>query len=249
VRGLQLAAALSFIATAGPAWSAGIQTVPAVQLHVTSDLGIDRLFDAAAMGCVGDTAYSGGYAVSCNGYDYDLGSATLSSLNANFVVDPEVHLNISLINNSNLTQTFTLVALLPTDPFAGPNRMGGSLTGGITETNGNTASLTAVTGNAIYTALIDGNPVATLLPAPYTLSVANAFESSPIPAGTAFGQPIPSAAAPSVVGELGLRYQFRLSPGDQVALSGVFVVQTPEPALSGLLGLAALALVALRRVL
>jgi hypothetical protein len=221
-----------------------------VKLTVESDQGINRVFevsevyDPTKLYCTSDGGYASG---SCNGAGYDLGGASLDSVQLAFVVDPVVQLNISLTNNSATTQTFILTATLPTDPFAGPNRMGGSLTGGVTESNGNTASLSAVTGGAIYSALIDGATVATLLPAPFSIGVGVPFESMAIPPNTAFGQPIPSAAAPSVLGELGLRYAFRLSPGDQAGLLGVFVVETPEPALSPLLGLAALALVALRR--
>ena len=72
--------------------------------------------------------------------------ATLSSLNVNFVVDPEVHLNLSMINTSSVAQTFTLETTLPTDAFGGPNLMGGSVGGSMTETNGGGtgASLSAV---------------------------------------------------------------------------------------------------------
>jgi hypothetical protein len=243
------AAALSGLA--GTAQGAGIETLPAVRLSITSDQGINRVFDAAAMGCEGDTGY-GAFAGSCNGYDYDLGGGTtLNSLSLNFVVDPEVYLNISLRNGSSTTQTFILETTLPTDPFAGPNRMGGSVGGSLTESNGggSGASVSASPGGAIYTALIDGAGVQQLLGSGYVLSVGNNFETANIP-GTAFGQPIPSAAAPSVLGSIGIRLQFRLSPGDQVALTSVFVVQAaqaPEPAIGGLLGAAGLALVALRR--
>jgi outer membrane lipoprotein SlyB len=243
--GLVAAAAFGF---AGSAQAAGIETMPALEMRITSDQGIDRLLTAAAMGCEGGPGYTG-FAGSCYGYDYDLGGgATLTSLSLNFVVDPEVHLNLSLRNGSSVIQTFTLETTLPTDPFAGPNRMGGSVGGSLTESNGggSGASLSAVAGSAIYTALIDGVGVQQLLASPFVLSVGNNFETANVPA-TAFGQPIPNAAAPSVLGSIGIRLQFRLSPGDQVALSSVFVVQTPEPAIGALLAAAGLALVALRR--
>jgi hypothetical protein len=234
---------------AGAAWSAGINQLPAVQLHITSDQGIDTVLDAAAMGCSGGSGYTG-YSVSCNGYDYDLGKAELAALNLNFVVDPEVHLNISLINTSTTDQTFTLQASLPTAPLAGPNSMGGSVAGSLTETNGggSGATVSALPNGAIYTALIDSASVAQLHGAPFSVSVTNNFESTTIPSA-AFGQPIPSAAAPAVLSDIGVKLNFRLSPGDQVALTSVFVVQatTPEPAVGGLLGAAALALLGLRR--
>jgi hypothetical protein len=233
---------LAIAAVAGSALAAGIETVPAVQLRITSDQGIDAALDAAAMGCSGGTGYTG-FSVSCNGYGYDLGAASLDSLSVNFVVDPEVHLNISLTNTSVNPQTFTLEATLPTAAFLGPNLMGGSVAGSVQDLNGNGATLSSA---AVYSALIDGGVVATLLTS-HTSTVVNAYEFTNL--GAAFGNTpqIPSAAAPAVLSEIGVRLSFRLSPGDQAALLGVFVVQTPEPAIGALLGVAGLALAALRR--
>lgn len=245
-KSLVSAVALVFSAGAGSAWAAGIETFPAVQLHITSDQGIDSVLDAAAMGCESVSGY-GGFAASCNGYDYDLGGASLTTLQLTFVVDPQVNLNISLINNSLNPQTFTLETTLPVDPFGGPNLMGGSVGGSLTETNGNTASLSTGTGNSIYSALIDGAVVQQLLGS-YTL---NATALKTVGVGPAefglVGPNLVNAPAPSVNNSIGIRFRFTLSPGDQVALSSVFVVQTPEPAIAGLLGVGALALFGLRR--
>lgn len=227
------------------AWSAGIDTLPAVQLHITSDLGVDRLLDAAEMGCQGGTGYAG-FAGSCAGYNYYLEDAALNSVASldslflDFVVDPEVHLNLSLTNTSANAQTFTLETTLPTGAFGGPNRMGGSVGGSITDNGGNGAS---ATGPALYIALIDGNNVQQLH-APLNV-VAGNFLTANIDAA-AFGVPIPSAPAVGVLEDIGIRLSFRLSPGDQIALTSVFVVQTPEPGIAGLLGGAGLLLAALR---
>ena len=70
---------LALVRGAGSAQAAGIQAVPAVSLRITSDQGLDQAFDAEAMGCAGGAGYTG-FSVSCNGYDYDLGTATLDSI-------------------------------------------------------------------------------------------------------------------------------------------------------------------------
>jgi len=240
--------ALVAFSWAGTARGAGIDALPALQVHITTDLGIDRLFDAASMGCE-QASGTPGFTGSCQGYNYDLGGLRITSLSVEFVLDPEVHVNVALRNTSAFVQTITLETTLPT-VFGGPNVMGGSVGGSLTESNGggSGASLVVPVGSALYTALVDGGAVAQLLAAPYSLTVANNFETATVPA-TAFGQPIPNAPAPGVASSIGLRLNFQLSPGDQVALSSVFVLealQTPEPALGAVLGALGLGLVALR---
>jgi hypothetical protein len=239
-------ASLVLALSAGNAWAAGIESIPALTLHITSDQGVDRLLDAEEMGCDGGSGY-GGFAGACAGYNYYLEDgagnsvANLDRLDVSFVVDPEVILNLSLTNTSANPQTFTLETTLPTGFFGPSNRMGGSVGGSITDSNGNGATVTSA---ALYSALIDGTSVQTLH-APLNLSAGN-FLTVNI-TGADFGSPIPSAPAPTVNSDIGIKLNFRLSPGDQIALTSVFVVQTPEPAIGALLGGAGLLLALLRR--
>jgi hypothetical protein len=249
-KSLVSALALVFGTAAGSAWAAGIDTLPAVQVHITSDLGIDSTVSVADMACGALSGYSG-FAASCVGYGYDLGGASLESVEVQIVVDPQVSLNLSLTNTSINPQTFTLETSLPVDPFGGPNLMGGSVGGSLTETNGNGATLSSPSGSSVYSALIDGVVVQQLLGSSISSYSVSANPLKTVPVGPAdFGLTGPNlvnAPAPSVNSSIGIRLRFTLSPGDQASLTSVFVVQTPEPAIAGLLGVGALALLGLRR--
>ena len=151
-----------------------------------------------------------------------------------------VDLTLSVKNTSTVPQTFTLETTLPTGAFTG-NRMGGSVGGDLRDAGGNGAQVTSA---ALYTALIDGANVQQLHPG-LNVTVVQPFLGTPIPQAS-FGNPIPSAPAPDVVDNIGIRLSFRLSPGDLIALTSVFVVQTPEPGIAALLGGAGLLLAVLR---
>jgi hypothetical protein len=247
-------ASLALALSAGNAWSAGVDTLPPLYLHVTSDLGVDRLLDADDMGCAGEAGGYAGFAGSCAGYNYYLedsqGNALgdLASLHLTFALDPSIDLDLTVRNAASTPQTFTLTGTMVTGAFGGPNRMGGRVLGSLLEVNGGGtgASLSVPSGAAVYSALIDDVPVQSLLPGPFSVSVLDDFGGADVP-NTAFGEPIPSAPGPDVLDSIGIRLRFTLSPGDRASVLGVFVVETPEPAIAGLLGLAGLGLALLRR--
>lgn len=162
-------------------------------------------------------------------------------------VDPFVTSNVSIINTTAATQTYTIVVTLPVIPIAGSTVMGGSVQGGITS-NATPGTLSTASGVAFYTALIDGSPVATLYSDPTSVS-SGAFLSANL-ASAAFGTPIPSAAGPAVTSSIGIQLKFMLTPGDQATFSSIFVVEpVPEPATLALLsvGLVGVVMAARRR--
>jgi hypothetical protein len=124
---------------------------------------------------------------------------------------------------------------------------GGSLQGGVTDNNGDGATLSTAAGSALYQGLIDGGSAAarTLYADPYSVS-AGAFLSNNVP-NAAFGTPIPSLPSPAVTTSIGIRLDFVLTPQDSASFTSNFVVVVPEPATGALLALGLVALGLLRR--
>lgn len=165
-----------------------------------------------------------------------------------FDPDPWVQANYTITNNSANPIAYVFTVNLPVAPsLSPPNLMGGSVSGSLTDNNGNGATLTSNAPSAVYTALINGSPVATLLNDPFSIS-AGSFLSTTI-GPQQFGTPIPGDPAPNVsVNDIGIELRFTLSPGDSAAFTSVLVVEpVPEPATAGLLGLGGLAFFRRRR--
>ena len=136
------------------------------------------------------------------------------------------------------TQQFTMTFTLLTAPLMPTIRTGGSVAGGVTDNDGNGATLSTAPGSALYTALIDGVVHQTLFADPTMLTVVSPFDSADLVPPGAFGTPIPGLPAPGVATSIGIRYDFTLTGQDAASFTGVFDVQpTPEPGTAGLFGL------------
>src|SRR5215510_10814491 len=144
--------------------------------------------NASQLGC----SSTGATTSHCSGQDITLGDLKITSLNMNLNTDASVNAVIAVQNMAALTQQFTLTVTLLTGPVGAPTTVtGGSTTGGVTENDGNTATLSTTTGQALYTALIDGVLHQTLFPDPTSLSAGPHDSADLMPPG-AFGTPIPS---------------------------------------------------------
>jgi hypothetical protein len=189
---------------------------------------------------------TGGDTFTCSGSGVQIGGSyglTMDSWSLNLDTDPVINGVISVTNNGNVTQQFTMIFTLGVGPMGPSTLMGGSIQGGATDNTGNGVSLTTAAGSAFYTALIDGVPVQTLYGNPQNFS-AGAFLSVNVPS-LAFGTPIPSMPGPAVNNHIRIRLDFLLTPGDSASFTSNFVVlPIPEPGTAALLafGLVGLAL-------
>lgn len=159
-------------------------------------------------------------------------------------VDPILGVNFSLVNNTASTQSYVLTFSLPVG-VTGPFTLNGGSTGvTVTDTNGDGATVDvsaggitgSLTPNSFYTAGIDGVdlPAGSIgLGGPLT---AGAFLSNTT-SGT-FGTPIPGLAGPQADASIDLRYEFSLTAGDRIGVTGVYVVEAvPEPSALALMGM------------
>jgi hypothetical protein len=154
--------------------------------------------------------------------------------------DPFVIANYVVTNNSATTQTFTLEVLLPYTEM-GPFCKGGSVTGSVTDLNGDGATVSSLLGGSIYSAIIDNNVVMTLLDGASTTT-------GPFLSGTigpaSFGDPIPSMQyIPDITTNIGINLTFTLTAGDSASFTSIFVVEPgciPAPGALAMLAVAGL---------
>lgn len=222
---------------------------PSRAVEITLDVLVGGVsvgsLDATQLGCT-DT---GPITATCSAANITLGDLLIESLNFNLDTDPIVNAVIAVQNLAFVTQQFTLIVTLPVAPVGPSSLTGGSLAGGVTDYNGDGATLSTVSGSAFYTALIDGVLHQALFPHSVVLPQPNAYEGADlVPAS--FGNPIPSQPGPAVAKSIGIKYDFNLTAQDGASFTSVFVVEPiPEPSTALLLGvgLAALARASRRR--
>ena len=157
--------------------------------------------------------------------------------------DPFVIANLVVTNNTLVTQTYSLTVSLPTQLLSNAC-IGGSISGSVTDLNGNGATLAAPgNGGSVYTALIDGAPVQQLLVDPFSVTTGNWLTSTVGPAAFGDNPAIPSLPYNAgVTQSIGITISFTLTAGDAAAFTSIFVVEEciPAPAALALFGVAGL---------
>jgi len=150
-------------------------------------------------------------------------------------------LNFVVTNTSTVTQTFTLTNNIFAN-IAGPTFITGSVTGTVTDLNGNGATVAALPNGSIYTAIIDlVNPVRTLMDGPaFSFSAGQFLSASSAPEQFVLEPSI------QVNGFIGITLQFTLTAGDQASFTSIFTVE-PIPAPGALIALAGLLVLGRRR--
>jgi len=214
--------------------AAGAAPVSPIELHVDYGGVYYNTYGPNDLGC----AAGGGESFGCSGTNFNMGDMTLNSWNLSFDPDPVQTGIIAVTNNTLATQQFTLTFILPISAIPGGTLIGGSIQGGVTDNNGDGATLSTAPGSALYTALIDGVVHQTLFADPTVLTVVNPFDSADLSPPGAFGTPIPGLPGPGVATSIGIRYDFTLTGQDAASFTGVFDVEPiPEPGTAALFGL------------
>lgn len=174
----------------------------------------------------------------CTGSNFEIGGSSGISLDSWDLLlnpDPVVTGVTAVTNLSSSTQQFTLIFTLPTTVLP-TSLLGGSIQGGVTDNDGDGATLAAPTGSAFYDAVIDGVSQQTLYADPTSYS-AGAYLSNNVP-NLAWGTPIPSTPGPAVNSYIQIKLDFTLTGSDSASFTSNFVaLPVPEPSTALLLGL------------
>jgi hypothetical protein len=165
-------------------------------------------------------------------FDYD-GSAAAGgggwnlSWDVTVKEDPFIDGVFAVTNNTNATQTYTIVFTLPINPAVTPSSLNGaSAIGNLTVDPINGGTLGHSAGTAMFTALLDGVPYDTLLP---NNAVTLGFGSGSTGADS-FGLPGITQPGPAVLTSIGIQIKFTLTAGDSASFtSRLDVVPVPEP--------------------
>lgn len=178
------------------------------------------------------------------------GAHTTSSWSAQWDMfldpDPFVSSNFSITNVSGVLQTFSITTITPTMSLGGPTTMTGSVSGfvgdgnGLIDQFGNGATVQTQGGLPYYEALVDGVDVRSLYSSPQ-VNTAPLGLTNGIPAQNFIGE-----AGPALIGSIGIRNHFQLTPGDNAGFTSTFLI-VPAPASLGLLGVFGLAATRRRR--
>jgi hypothetical protein len=170
----------------------------------------------------------------------EIAGLEITGMNAALKEDPFVTNNISFINVSGVTQTFTVTVTLPIPAFAYNATVGSSVGVTVTDSIGGGVTASTVSPEGIYSGQVNGATILTLLPHPNGATCATTGCSATALDNT--GVPL-LAAGPGVATSIGIQLKFTLTAGDQVGITSRFEI-VPEPASAALvaLGLATLAL-------
>jgi hypothetical protein len=180
-----------------------------------------------------------------NTYSYQ-GTRTASDWRMDWTVladrDPFVNAVLGVTNLSAVTQTYTMITLLPIAPALTPaSLIGGSTGGSVTDSNfDGIGGLSTAAGTPLYNGLADLVGVLPIYNHPYGVNFAFAGQTISIPSVNV-GLPGPSIPNGAILSTIGIKHVFTLSPGDSASFTSFFVAVTPEPASLLLLGLLAIA--------
>lgn len=158
--------------------------------------------------------------------------------------DPFIVGNIIFTNTGAETRDFFLNIVLPVSMTTSHSYVGGSVTGTVTDLNGNGAILSSIGDMGLYTAFTDfgtaNRAIAGSLLSATTIA-AGSFQSSSV-GPASFGDPIPSLLHGAAAENITVQFRFTLTAGDSASFTSIFVAEAiPAPGALALLGAAGLA--------
>lgn len=226
-------AALLIAGVASSAANADTTVLPDVQINLYVDGDLYQ-YDPSTQQAWGNSNGTFGFFGSASANVADSGHQMSWDMLVN--PDPFIIANIVYTNISSSTQNVTLEFVLPIGMSMSSSLIGGSVSGSLTDVNGDGANFSAIDGGSAYQARADGSTAAGML----TGANVNAgpFGSSLI-GPESFGTPIPSLPYGAINFDMAIRYEFSLTAGDSVSLAGSFVA-VPAPGAVALLGIAGL---------
>jgi hypothetical protein len=221
-----------------------------ISLQVYADGVLIGNVDENVLGCVDVIP---GVSATCNATNLDYGDGytqfQIDSLSMTIDADPVVTGTWAVTNTDflNPTQHFTMVFTLPiAPPIPGPTLSGGSISGTVSDGDGNGATLSAFGGSSIYTAQIDGSNTATLYDDPTSIS-ALPFDTAAI-SEAIFGAPVPNQLGGPALVSIGIVLDFVLTQFDSATFTSEHeVIPVPEPRTAALLAIGCALLAGARR--
>jgi hypothetical protein len=169
----------------------------------------------------------------------------ITGLSALLKEDPFVTANISFINNTAFTQTYTITVTLPITSFFYTHTIGSSV--GVTVTDGPSGGATAssVSPEGIYSGQVNGVTILTLLP--HSTSVTCATTGCSQTALDNSGVPQLDATDDTAT-SIGIQLKFTLTAFDQIGITSRFeIINVPEPSTLALLVIGLAGVVTTRR--
>lgn len=153
-----------------------------------------------------------------------------------FSTDAFVLINLTVMNVSDVVQTYSFSFSVPLDPvYTNSTFYGGSTAGSVTDNGASPFAIAACAGEkAFYEGKIDGSTVLSIYDTSTSWGVLWGGGTTNINAVNV-GLPGPFMPGPAAINSIGIDHSFTLTPGDVIAVTSYFQV-TPEPASISILG-------------
>jgi hypothetical protein len=173
------------------------------------------------------------------------GNAIIQSWDSTFDPDPFVTNNFVVVNNSAVTQTFTVSVSSPVMPaFLTSSLVQSNVILTINDDDGVGGAQVDSSGTSVYEAFVNGSSALTFLDDPFSNSCTSPFDCTFN--GTSADAITSQAFGPVSATSIGITITFDLSPGDSATVQSRFEI-VPEPAALGLLALGLVATALARR--